>query len=195
MDNNISFTSRIRPVPRSLFSKTITPGIKSVEYPWTYYLTTKGEKAMTTGIQDCCAGGITDGETVVLFHVSPYSHVDGKKIPDVHAKLIKYIKQFIDVNNQNLQGFIIGSKIQFPASKKLFKNMEEFMQKHNIPYSAFKNKIFGSTDIKYDGIKDEWMVTNNYIDKQCKKRVRDPEKIMNKGFRSHVISNKDFLSM
>lgn len=150
---------------------------------------------MTTGIQDCCAGGITDGETVVLFHVSPYSHVDGKKIPDVHAKLIKYIKQFIDVNNQNLQGFIIGSKIQFPASKKLFKNMEEFMQKHNIPYSAFKNKIFGSTDIKYDGIKDEWMVTNNYIDKQCKKRVRDPEKIMNKGFRSHVISNKDFLSM
>jgi len=185
---NISFTSRIRPVSSSAFQDATTCFMSSVNFPWAHYLTVKRTSAFTKGIKDCCAGGITNGKDVVLFHLCPDSN-ENKVFSDIETTL----ERFIDFDNDKLQGILVGSKSYFRKSRKLYSNMEKFMQKHNIPYSTFKNKALGETDIMYKTENDEWLITNNYIQKFIKKNVYNVKKIIEKSFRKTNVSNNDEL--
>lgn len=187
---NISFTSRITPVTLPEFKNIQNTLYKrSVNFPWTHNLTVKDKAVFTNGIQDCCAGGITDGQNVVLFHLSP----DRNENADF-AQVKKTLEALIDFNNKELCGILVGSKCYFRKSKKLFKNLENFMKEYNIPYSSFKNKISGSTDIMYLAENDKWYITNQYIDRAIIKNTNNPEIIMKKSFREVMLSDKDTLT-
>ena len=76
--DNITFTSRIRPVTRAEFSRVILSyGDKNfVGYPWTLKESVLSNKAYTKDIADCSVCGITDGLKVLLIHLCPTEKIN-----------------------------------------------------------------------------------------------------------------------
>ena len=152
--NNISFQSRIRACSKSEFSR-VTAGFakKSVNYPWTVKESVIADKAYTKDVFDCTVCGITDGLNVLLMHICPTvkENLNFKKIE-------KFILDKIDVNNPDLQGFLLGS-VQACGlySGELFEKFEDFMNKYRIPFSKFQGSEDYS-DVAYSSTTDEWLI-------------------------------------
>ena len=71
--NNISFTSIIRPVTAKEFRTAISsiPKTNSVNYPWTTRQSVIAPDAFTTGIYDCTAAVISNGQNAIMLHLCP----------------------------------------------------------------------------------------------------------------------------
>lgn len=159
-NSQISFTSNIKFLKTSefVFKTTGHPAKYNVGYPWTAKEIIKEPFALTRGIEDCTAGGITDGKDVVMFHLCPKKENENFKIIE-NALLEK-----IDLKSPYLQGFLLGSKSCFKGSKQLFSKLSNFMEKHKIPFSFFKgHNDTGLSNIAYFSKDDTWYISNNYL--------------------------------
>lgn len=166
------------------------PYQNSVRFPWTHKLTVQAKEAMTENIMDCTAGGITNGKDVVLFHLCP-DRAENEVFTDIEKTLENMIKN----SDGKLQGLLVGSKIYFRKSRKLFDNLEKFMKKYNISCSKFRNKGTSVTNIMYNAKDDEWLLSSNHIDEALKKGISDPKKVCKMNFRSSEVSEADTLSL
>lgn len=157
--DKISFQSRIRVTHLNEYGSVVSSFKKNaVKYPWTVKESVLANSAYTDLVYDCTVCGFTDGLKVLLLHICPTikENLNFKKIED-------FIKSKINLkNNENLQGFLLGSKKNLdvsPDSEKVFNFFEDLMEKYNIPFSKFKN----SKDINYvaySSVKDEWLIGN-----------------------------------
>lgn len=154
--NNISFKSRIRPVGHWQFQK-LTSGFEAkhyVNYPWTVKESVLSEKAITKNVFDCTVCGITDGIKVLMLHICPTN-----KDNEDFSKIIKFIKDKIDLGNKNLQCFLLGSYANTPNNRsgKIYENFEKFLTELRIPYTKLKGS---STfcDVAYSSSMDEWLI-------------------------------------
>lgn len=171
--NNISFQSKIRPVNREQFYKSIYshPMNASVEYPWTVKETVYATKANTTGVFDCTVLGLTDGIKVFLMHICPT-----RKENYYFSKIADYIKENIDLKSSKLHGFLLGSKANLRdcSSELLFNNFEKFLKENNIIYSKFKGGPCNS-NVAYSAEEDEWIISNEATENsQLKKYYETP---------------------
>ena len=154
--NNVSFKSTIRPVGHWEFHR-LTNGIQvnqHVKYPWTIKESVLSNKALTKDVYDCTVCGITDGLKVLMMHICPTRSENND-----FSKIIDYIKKNINLANENLQGFLFGSRKTSPGnqSKEIFENFETFLQECKIPYSKIKGSSHYS-DIAYISEIDEWII-------------------------------------
>ncbi len=187
MDNNIAFTSRIRLVSPEEF-RNVTGKISNknfVAYPWTIKESVLAESAFTTDIYDCTVCGITNGQKVLLNHICPTMR-ENKNF----RTIADFIKQKIDLTNENLQGFLLGSKNNSasPDSSLIFENFVRFFKKHSIPFSQFKGGN-GTHDVAYSSIKDEWIISDKTANSVS--RQSDPFSILKKLFDKTEISELD----
>ncbi len=193
MNNNITFKSSIRLVPQGEFNNIIQKigRHNSVNYPWTMKESILSESAYTTRIFDCTACGFTDGEKVLLNHICPTNpeNRDFKSITD-------FIKKKINLANNNLQGFILGSKTDTPESPNssiLFDKFIKFMEEHGIPFSMFKGSKY-ENNAAYLTSKDEWIISNPAITDSERTTHLSPKEITSKFFDEITISELDELS-
>lgn len=191
--DKVSFTSKIRLVSLNEYYKTVS-GIgksKSVNYPWTVKQSVLSDDAYTTGVVDCTACGITDGLKVLLNHICPTNSQNFN-----FSKIKEYISQKIDLKNPDLQGFILGAKLnnnETPFSGELFNMFENFMESHEIPYSKFKGGLF-ENHCAYLSSKDEWLIGNCLVREQLKDVFKNPMTILKRMFDEVKISPTDEVS-
>ena len=195
MNNNISFTSRIRLVPLNEFYRTTMPigEKKFVKDPWTIKETVLADSAYTEGIIDCSVCGLTDGAKVLLTHICP-TNPKNKSF----SKIEEFIKNKINLTDKNLQGFILGSKpdnINCPHSTKLFDKFVEFMHKYDIPFSQFKGGLF-EHNVAYSSKTDEWIIGNCVVTDGLRQIYKNnPEKLFNRLFDTVEVSDLDELCL
>lgn len=158
-NSNISFKSNIKVVPMDYFKKSADLIKNHVDSPWTAKQILKAEKAYTTEICDCSAGGIITGEDVVMFHLNPTED----NLND-WSNIIETLKSKATAGNKILRGFLLGRN-NSRDSREVFKRLETYMKNQNIPYSKFERHkyIFADTNILYDASKDEWLITNKNL--------------------------------
>lgn len=189
--DNISFQSRIRLCSADCYDKLVRlPAGKLVKYPWTYKQTVVSESAGTRDIYDCTAGGLTNGQKVMCFHLNP-TDSDNNDF-SVIEKL--FAKKF-NLSDKNLQGFLIGSKnnnINSPFSPILFDNVFNFIQKLKIPFSYFRAGNY-TNHIAYSSIKDEWLIGCDLLNYVSKDVFKTPQKACEKIFDSYHIGKTDQL--
>lgn len=185
MSQNISFKSYIRVVPCKDFSKETAKMVKNrfVAYPWTIKESVKADSAFTRDIADCTVCGITDGKDVVLMHLSP----------DVEANhslngLQRFIAQNVNLKNPNLQGILIGSKLN-KISSDIYDKLAKLLETYNIPFSELRAGN-GKVNTAYFSNKDEWMVSSLTMDKFINKGY-DNKTVLNNMFHKVSISDLD----
>lgn len=185
--NNISFKSKIVPLNDAIFSRETINGIlQHVDAPWTKNEITKAKKIYTNGIIDCTAGGITDGESVVMFHISP-TNPDNENLLPIEQKIMNFADK-----NKRLRGFILGSKYCFVQSTNNFNFFKSMMNKFEIPFSYFRSSNDLVTNILYDGTKDTWYINSLSINNLLKKDGKLPKGfLMNKQFLDTELNNGD----
>lgn len=188
--DNISFKSKIRLVPSAEFHRAaFVIGEKNfVKAPWTIKQSVLSNGAYTTDILDCTVCGLTDGQKVLLNHICPthYANKDFNQIAE-------FIKSKIDLTNQFLQGFILGSKPNCSASPRsttMFDNFVEFLQKYNIPFSEFKGGPY-ENNVAYSSLNDEWLISNKSINDKMKKNFKTPYPVLDSIFDKVQISEED----
>jgi hypothetical protein len=117
--DGINFKSRIRACSLNEFKHTANSCKKHfVDFPWTTKESVYATKAYTTDVYDCTVCALTDGLKVLLLHICPSIEKNLR-----FNKIEKYILDKIDINNENLQGFLLGSRPNMersPNSTKLF---------------------------------------------------------------------------
>lgn len=191
--SNVSFSSRIKLVHADKFAKEIADIKHSINSPWTANEIIKADSAFTKGIMNCTAGGIVDGENVVMFHIST---------DDINNKFIiieNVIKNNLNIKKRfsNLQGFLLGSHRESMDyySARNFKRFEEFMQKLKIPYSKFQGhtEICNNSDIAYKAKTDEWLISNKTFSKIIDRAPYALRKLLPECFDTINISPKDTL--
>lgn len=85
-------------------------------------------------ILDCTVCGLTDGHQVLLMHICP-TNPKNKSFNLIE----RFIKDRICLDDSNLQGFILGSKLnnpETPLSEELFEKFVKFMKDYKIPFSV-----------------------------------------------------------
>jgi len=192
MNNNISFKSRIHPVTLNEFTNATTDIYQkaSVNYPWTSNETIKAPKAYTMDIFDCSAGGIVDKDSgdVVMFHICP-SQPDNFDFDKVEENIMALVNK----KNSNLRGFILGAQTMFEDSIIYFKKMNKMLEDKHIPTSTFKSPIAEQTHILYDAQKDEWLISNVYINSALNRGKKDKSTILKENFAEVNIANGDYI--
>ena len=175
-NNCVSFLSNIKLITPQEFkslTKHYNPKRHEVGWPWTADTMKKGKNLFTTGILDCIAGGIVDGKDFVMFHLGIYNqekarknHQKGFNIANVERRLLEKI----NLENENLHGFILGGVQMRPESKynvNKLKKIKEIFEKYNIPYTIFGARkdvhYFGKFGMFYKNKEDTLYITNNLI--------------------------------
>ncbi len=191
--DKVSFTSRIRLVSLDEFGGAFSKmkPKQRVDFPWTIKQSVLSHSAFTTDILDCTVCGFTDGRQVLLNHICPTNPVNYnfKRISD-------FIKKKIDLTNPDLQGFILGAKLNnqaTPFSGELFERFERFMEEFNIPYSKFKGGLF-ENHCAYSSSKDEWLIGNCLVTEGVKEIYKKPLQILERIFDEVKISSTDEVS-
>lgn len=150
--NNISFQSKIRACnTNDFYSATRMFRNNSVNYPWTIKESLFETSAYTKDVEDCTVLGITNGLKVLLLHICPTIKENLN-----FSKIEEFILNKININNPDLQGFLLGSK-NGNESKGVFKFLESLLTKYKIPYSKFEN-CNGVFDVAYSSQNDEWII-------------------------------------
>ncbi len=193
MDNNISFTSNIKLVTMPEFRQIASKiGQRhAVNAPWTIKESKLASSAYTTGILDCTVCGLTDGQSVLLNHICP-TNLDNSNF----AKIERFIRNKVDLQNPDLQGFILGSKANLPKSPysvPLFDKFVDFMNRHNIPFSQFKGGQF-ENHVAYSSQTDEWIISNDLVKDWLKDVFPDVKPVFNRIFDKVEVSKLDELS-
>lgn len=186
--SQVNFTSRIRLVDLAGFNKEIgkLSPTRSVDYPWMANQIIKAPKVFTKGIQDCTAGGITDGQDVLMFHICP-SVAANKDFKKIENKILG----MIDKNASDLQGFLIGGNHFVDYSLEQFEKFEDFFKnKLSIPYSKFKEHTLATvSSVFYDSTKDEIVLLNDVINTFYGKKTSG--KLLEESYRDFKISDLD----
>ncbi len=188
---NISFTSRIRMVSNEEFAKAThkLPYKKFVDFPWTIRQSVISDCAYTTGVRDCTVCGLTNGDKVLLMHISPVEHSNKN-----FNKIENFVKNKFGFYSDNLRGFVLGSKpnnFDSPKSTNLFEKFVSMMQKYNIPFSQFKGGNF-EHDVAYFVSNDEWLIGNCVITDGLKEIYKaHPEDLCSRIFEKISLSQYD----
>ncbi len=191
--DNLSFKSNIRLVSPTEFGR-VAGAInkkKFVDYPWTIKQSVLAAKAYTTGVYDCTICGITDGQQVLLNHICPTNPQNSN-----FQRIADFIKNKINLDNPDLQAFILGSKSYLsasPNSTALFDKLANLIQELKIPCSLFKGGPFRN-DVAYSSRKDEWIISNTEINENYKKNFRTPKEMFDTIFDQIEVSELDELS-
>ena len=188
--DGISFQSTIRPVSKSQFNRIVMPyGIhRYVDYPWTIKESVLDKKAYTKHVYDCTVCGITDGLKVLLMHICPTI-----KQNQNFQKIADFIKTHFDLRNPDVQGFLLGSKINFmdKRSERVFENFETLFEEHQVPYSKFKGGTH-INDVAYSAETDEWIIGHDMGgNEKTMKSLKTPRNFFKKYFTEVQISNLD----
>lgn len=184
--SDISFTSVLKPVTSSKFSK-ITASFSQdgfVDYPWTISSSRIKPDVYTNHVCDCSVCLITDGKKGLLMHLLPsYSgNHDEKRIFD-----------FIDhnfnlENNNHLQAVLLGSH-PYKSSQNIFNYFKKILDKFKIPTTVLKTGN-SPTDIAYKTAKDEIYISNKEITDALREGKNNLE-ALNLGFKEVAISPCD----
>ena len=186
-NNNISFQSKIKFVDYKTFKTKIAhlnPKKHEVGWPWTADTMKTGKNLYTTGIMDCIAVVIKDGNKVKLGHIATYSkkeakqaHQKGFSIDNVKRRLFEKL----NLDNENLHGFILGGFQLKPTDKnnaKQLNKIKKLFDDNMIPYSIFGARkdvhYFGKFSLFFSNKEDTLYISNNLADKATKIR-RKPE--------------------
>lgn len=190
MNNNISFTSKIRMVGIDEFRKSIQGmGDRNfVKHPWTIKQSVLSDKVYTTDVMDCSVFGLTDGQQALLMHICP-TRPENQNF----NKIRKFIEEKINLVNPDLQGFLLGSKRQYADSVKLFKNFTDILRQYKIPFSMFKGGGL-ENHVAYSSTKDEWLIGNCLITQQIKQNFKFPIDVAIRLFDDVKISDLDELT-
>ena len=159
---NVSFKSTIRPTSVDDYNKTVPRDEKFyVAPPWTFNESVCDTKAYTKNVLDCVVCGITDGVKVLLLHICPTNDNNQD-----FSKIIKFIKDKIDLNNPDLQAILVGSQPPRNGDNRsniLWDNFANFLNKYKIPFSQFKGGE-GEKHVAYSSVKDEWVIASTKYD-------------------------------
>lgn len=188
--DNITFTSRIRPVTKAEFSRVVSSyGNKNfVGYPWTIKESVLSDKAFTKDIADCTVCGITDGLKVLLIHLCPT-----EKINFQFNKVTDFIKEKFNLNNPDLQAILVGGKPECTHgadSYKLFGMFEKFLEDSKIPFSKLKGGM-GTKDVAYSSATDEWIVSNDVFKFPERNQFKTAQKAMEEVYNEVKIADCD----
>ena len=182
--DKISFQSRIRAISLPQYQDYVQKvGFQNrVSFPWTIKESVLERGAYTTGVLDCSALGVTDGQKVLLMHLCPTMFVNHDL-----TRITKYIeKNLAGMNNGELQGFLLGSnKTGVDFSGTLFDHLLAFMKNRNISTSYFKGTKC-DTHVAYSSVDDEWVISNVKAD--FNKSTMD---FIKENFDEHMISTLD----
>lgn len=188
--DNITFTSRIRPVTKAEFSRVVSSygDKKFVGYPWTLKESVFSDKAFTKDVADCTVCGLTDGLKVLLIHLCPT-----EKINFQFNKVVDFIKGKFDLKNPDLQAILIGGKPKCTHgedSYKLFGMFEKFLEDSKIQYSKLKGGM-GTKDVAYSSTTDEWIIANDVFKFPEKNQFKTAQKAMEEVYNEVKIADCD----
>ena len=172
-NNNITFQSKIKFINQETF-KNLTanhnPKKHKVGWPWTADTMKKGKNLYTTGIMDCIAGGVVDGNDIVMFHLGIYNQAKAKKNHQKGFSIENFkrrILEKINLDNENLHGIILGG-FQLNVDSKYNVNklnkIKRVFDDNKIPYSIFGARkdvhYFGRYSLFYSNKEDTFYITN-----------------------------------
>ena len=103
MNNNISFTSLIKPVGFGTFH-TITARMSKnsyVPYPWTLKEAALASDVFTKSVSDCSVYIISDGQKAKMYHICPGCD-DAKQFGQIERD----IESTFDLSSENIEAFI-----------------------------------------------------------------------------------------
>lgn len=189
-NSNISFTSRIAFVNTRDFVLKMPNLGPEINKPWTFRQITRAEKAHTTKVRTCTAGGILvknkEGKNeVIMFHLCPPEERTprNKNFLAISNRIRRLLRE-----DKPIQGFLIGSKQLHSYSENFFNQMEAFLKNTlKIPYSKFKlQENLAGSHIAYDGALDTWFVNSTSVN-----IAND----LDKAYRNIVISKSDVLDL
>ena len=178
-NNNISFQSKIKFVDYKTFKDMtahLNPKKHEVGWPWTADTMKTGKNIYTTGIMDCIAVGVIDGNKTKLGHFAIFKHGEAKKagqkgfkIEDVKRRLL----DGVDLDNENLHAVILGGFHLNPHKKDNYIHLNKitkFFDGINIPYTIFgarKNVHYFGKYSMFCSTKDDTLyISNSLADKQ-----------------------------
>lgn len=180
-NNCLGFTAKIKFVDSDAFDKIPEDQMKkNGEYvgflEWDIdHIVSNKKQAATDSIACCNAGGITNGESVSLFHLLPNLSVSAlDKVKSRIDQEVKTLKQ----SHSKLTGLILGGYPTIESSVKLFDNLKKFYEENKVTPSIF----WGQPDKAYSNIcysntngEDTWYV-NTRLHKNRFKRVFSSQK-------------------
>lgn len=160
---NPNFSANFKFLKTDEFKKVVNSidSENSIKAPSTFKESIRAKQAYTEDICDGVAGGITNGEEVVMFNLD-------KDLLNEEETEFNIIKKLISKPGK-LQGFLIGSDAKGKHDGKLFEKLEDFMTKLNIPFTKLKGEIYpenNRTAIAYKAESDTWFI-NNEITNAC----------------------------
>lgn len=178
----ISFTSKIKFVTKSEFDALPTKKMdkegKNVADPWTIDEVIIKDEGFTKDIYSCNAGGITNNDQLLLFHLHPQKALNN--LIDTMNQLRNKVNSFKQ-KEDNLKGLIIGGNQKFHNSKELFSYLKTFFGLMNAKTSI----IWGQKDVRdyinihYSVKNDTWTInaqTTN--DKKETESISTPEQLI-----------------
>lgn len=192
MENNITFTSIIRPVKKSVFDKAAghISSKNFVDYPWTCSQSVRGQESYTTGVLDCTMCGITDGQDVFMMHICPTKEENSN-----FSKIKDFMLNKIDFKNKDLSAFVIGAK-DYPDDKtsyRLFDNFIKFLKSKGVPTTSIRGgDVYEPVDVLYRSQNDEWLIASRYLDRFVGKEP--PEKVLNHIFPEIKLIEDDIIT-
>lgn len=183
--SDISFTSRIRAVTLTDFSK-ITQSIGSAnhaDYPWTISKSVSNPNVYTKGICDCTSCLLTNGKNAVMMHLVP-------DLPNNHCVqfIREYLRGVIDLADKNLQAVVLGSKNN-KKSLDIFHKFLLLMEDIGVSPSVFKNGK-APTNIAYKTNNDEIYISSLKIDNMLR-RGRSEKEALDSAFEKIVVAPYD----
>ena len=178
---DISFTSYIKPVNSKTFSEVTSniPKINFADFPWSLEQTVQGKDVFTSCL-------LTNGKEALLMHINPDDGANHN-----FSTFIPYLRDRINLADNNLQGILVGSK-DTKKSLNIYNKFKELLNKLGIPFSEIRNGK-SPTNIAYKTDKDEIYISNAHIDRALKKRLSS-EEALNKSFEEIKIADFDEIS-
>ena len=178
----ISFTSKIKIVSGEDFrNKSAQYGIKkyqTVKSPWLIDDTIVSDQGMTEGITSCNAGGVTNSEELMMFHLHPAKALHNWRLTACTLQdFINYLKEF----KQPLQGLIVGGEARIPDSVEAFARIAVIFNNNDVKTSVLWGQNAGSTDIIYSLEDDTWFVSS----KKCRIKNGFDEVLTLENFKSN----------
>ena len=189
MDNNISFTSLIKPVGFGTFHTIVArmPQKGFVPAPWTLKQAALGTDVFTKSVMDCSVYVISDGQKSKMYHICPGCE-DAKNF----ERIAKDIEAAFDLASENVEAFILGAKPPYKVgedSYNLFGKFEKFSEEHNIPTTVLKGGV-GERSFAYSSTTDTLYITNTEKF-SCSFEVRTPLDVLKNWFDIVKIHSKD----
>lgn len=194
MNNNISFTSLIKPVGFGTFHTITSRMAKSsyVDYPWTLKEATLASDVFTKKVMDCSVYIISDGQKAKMYHICPGCD-DAKNF----ERIEKDLETTIDLTSENLEAFILGAKPPYKvgqSSYELFEKFETLSNKHNIPTTILKGGS-GERSFAYSSSTDTLYIANTEPFNRSTKPLTSPLDILRNWFDTVKIHPKDSVTM